>query len=70
MAVRRSGYRSGVDGAQEKHPVHPLEVVGVEVQQALPQGSMHGRQRNRVLQPALVLTAREDVGRAVTVQLH
>ena len=29
-AGRSSGYRSGVEGAQERRPVHPAEAVGVK----------------------------------------
>ena len=69
MAGRSSGYRSGAEGPQERHPIHPAEAVGVEVQQALPQGGTHGGQRHRVLQCAQVLTVPE-VGHAVAAQLH
>ena len=70
VAGRSSGYRSGAEGAQGRRPVHPAEAVGVEVQQALPQGGVHGGQRHRILQCAQVLTAPEKVGRAVAAQLH
>nr|XP_033720488.1 uncharacterized protein LOC117313895 isoform X4 [Tursiops truncatus] len=70
MAGRISGYRSGAEGPQERRPVYPAEAVGVEVQQALPQGGAHGGQRHQILQCAQVLTAPEEVGRAVAAQLH
>ena len=69
MAGRSSGYRSGAEGAQERRPVHPKVAVSVEVQQALMQGSAHGRQRQRVLQRTQALTGPE-VGHAVAAQLH